>query len=102
MYEVRIFNSKEVTIHSLPEKKNGFLATYPSLLSHRMETVRESNGRPWRVTVCVPSKEGIAREWRCLQNKGPYNSDSSIDIIGDMIQVGRIAHLGRKSMHIKF
>jgi hypothetical protein len=39
--------------------------------------------------------------------KGLHTSDSSTDIIGDirviweMIQAGRIAHMGRKSVHIK-
>jgi hypothetical protein len=38
--------------------------------------------------------------------KGFHNTDSSIDIIGDIIweiiQDGRIAHMGENSMHIRF
>lgn len=50
-----------------------------------MTTVRESNCGPWRVTAFAPNKEELAGEWGYLIKKRLQNSDSSTDLIGEII-----------------
>ena len=106
MCELRIFNSKAVTIHPLPENKRDFLShtlVYYPIVWKSFENRTEVRGG--LQCDCLINRKQQENGGVYIK-KGLHNTDSSTDIIGntirEIIQAGRIAHMGRKSMHIKF